>query len=137
MSIALLIGGVIATPIGALTTRTSPSRTLGGIIGVIVMALGASSSYVRSEALVLGLVFVVLVFIIYHFRMVGYLRLRIAMGGINVGIGTFILLWIYLKQTGAVPFYLPSPLAEFFFWGLISVGAVFIVAGILVVSINF
>lgn len=136
VTLALLIGGAIATPIGALTTRSSPSRKLGVVIGVIVVSLGASSAYVRSEALVLGLVSVALVLIIYHFKMVGHLRLRVAMGGVNLGIGAFIISLIYLNQTGGVPFYVPPPLAGLFFWGLISVGTIFIMAGILGVSIK-
>ena len=50
--------------------------------------------------------------------MVGYLRLRVAMGGVNLGIGASIFLLVYLNQTGAVPFYVP-PLPGLFFWGLI------------------
>ncbi len=134
--LALLIGGAIATPIGALTTKSSPSRKLGAVIAVIVMSLGASSAYVRSEALVLGLVSVALVLIIYHFKMVGYLRLRVAMGGVNLGIGAFIISLVHLNQTGAMPFYVPPPLAGLFFWGLVSVGAIFIMAGILDVSVK-
>jgi len=132
----LLVGGAVATPIGALTTKKSPSRKLGAIIGVLVMSLGASSAYVRSEALVLGLVSVVLVLITYHFKMVGYLRLRVAMGGVNLGIGAFIISLVCLNHTGVLPFYVPAPLAELFFWGLISVGAIFITAGILGVSVR-
>ena len=136
VTLVLLIGGAIATPIGALTTKSSPSRKLGAVIGVIVMSLGVSSAYVRSEALVLGIVSVASVLIIYHFKMMGYLRLRVAMGGVNLGIGAFIISLVYLNQTGAVPFFVPPPLAGLFFWGLISVGAIFIMAGILGVSVR-
>jgi len=136
VTFALLIGGAIATPFGALTTKSSPSKKLGIAIGIIVMSLGASSAYVRSEALVLGLVSVALVLIIYHFKMVGHLRLRVAIGGINLGIGAFIISLIYLNQTGGLPFYMPPQLATLFFWGLISVSAIFFMAGILGVSVR-
>lgn len=136
VALPLLIGGAIATPIGALTTKRSPSRKLGAVIGTIVMSLGASSACVRSEALVLGFVSIALVLIIYHFKMVGYLRLRVALGGVNLGIGAFMISLIYLNQTGAVPFYVPQPLMGLFFWSLISVGAIFIMAGILGVSVR-
>ncbi len=134
VTLALLIGGAIATPIGALTTKSSPSRKLGAVIGVIVMSLGASSAYVRSEAIVLGLVSIALVLIIYHFKMVGHLRLRVAMGGINLGLGAFMIWLVYLNQRGTALFYMPPSLAEVFSWGLISVGAIFIMAGILGIS---
>jgi len=136
VTLPLLIGGAVATPIGALTTRSSPSRKLGAAIGVVVMSLGASSAYVRSEALVLGLVSVALVLIIYHFKMVGYPRLRVAMGGVNLGIGAFIIWLVYLNRTGAAFFYVPPQLAQLFFWGLISVGAIFFTAGILGISVR-
>ncbi len=134
VTLALLIGGTIATPIGALTTKSSPSRKLGAVIGVVVMSLGASSAYVRSEAVVLGLVSIALVLIIYHFKMVGYLRLRVAIGGINLGLGALMIWLVYLNQRGTALFYMPPSLAEVFFWGLISVGAIFIMAGILGIS---
>jgi len=132
--LALLVGGLIATPIGALTTKRSPSKKLGGVIAVIVISLGASSAYVRSEALVLGLVSAALVLITYHFKMVGYGRIQIAMGGINLGIGAFIISLAYLYQTNAVLFNVPTLFEGVLFWGLIFVGGIFILAGILDVS---
>lgn len=132
--VALLIGGAIATPIGALTTKSAPSRKLGAFIAVVVISLGVSSAYVRSEALVLGVVSAALVLIIYHFRMVGYVRLRVAMGGINSGLGIFVIALALLSREGLVPVYVPPPLEVLFFWGLVVVGAIFVAAGILGVS---
>ncbi len=132
--LTLLIGGAIATPLGALTTKSSPSRKLGAVIAVIVISLGLSSAYVRSEAIALGLVSVASILILYHFKMVGYLRLRVAIGGINLGIGAFIILLVYLGQRGSVPFHVPSTLAGLFLWGMTFIAAVFIAAGILGVS---
>jgi uncharacterized membrane protein YfcA len=134
--LTLLIGGAIATPIGALTTKRSPSKKLGTVIAVIVMFLGVSSAIVRSEALVLGLVAVASVLITYHFKMVGNLRLRVAIGGINLGIGAFMISLVYLNQTGSAPFHVPPPLTGIFFWGLTFIGAIFIAAGILGVSVK-
>ena len=68
ITLALLIGGAIATPIGALTTKSSPSKKLGAVIGIIVIFLGVASAYVRFEALILGVVSIALVLIIYHFK---------------------------------------------------------------------
>lgn len=136
ITLALLIGGAIATPIGALTTKSSPSKKLGAVIGIIVIFLGVASAYVRFEALILGVVSITLVLIIYHFKMVGYLRLRVAMGGINLGIGVLLFSLVYLNQIGIDPFFIHPPLAGVFFWGLILVGAIFITAGILGVSVK-
>lgn len=134
--LTLIIGGAIATPIGALTTKGSPSRKLGAFIAIIVVFLGASSAYLRNEALVLGLVSMAVVFIIYHLKMVGYMRLRVAMGGVNLGIGIFTFSLVYLNQVGAAPFHVPLVLATPFFWGLICVGIIFIAAGILNVTVG-
>ncbi len=132
--VALLIGGAFAAPIGALTTKSAPSRKLGVFIAVVVISLGVFSAYVRSEALVLGVVSAALVLIIYHLRMVGYVRLRVAMGGINSGLGIFVIALAWLSSEGLVPVSVPPPLGVVFFWGLVLVGAIFVAAGILGVS---
>jgi uncharacterized membrane protein YfcA len=132
--LTLLVGGLIATPIGALTTKRSPSKKLGGVIAVIVILLGASSAYVRSEALVLGLVSAALILITYHFKMVGHRRIRIGMGGINLGIGAFIISLVFLYQTNAVLFNVATQFEGILFWYFIFIGGISIVAGILDVS---
>jgi uncharacterized membrane protein YfcA len=114
--LVLLAGGLIATPIGALTTKRSPSKKLGGVIAVIVIFLGVSSAYVRSEALVLGIVS------------------AIAMGGINLGIGALIISLIYLYQTNAMLFNVATPFEGVLFWYLIFIGGISILAGILDVT---
>jgi uncharacterized membrane protein YfcA len=129
--LALLLGGLIATPIGALTTKKSPSKKLGAVIAVLVILLGASSAIVRSEALVLGFVSAALILITYHFKMVGHRRIQIGMGGINLGIGACTFLFAYLYQTNVVLFNLATLFEGVIFWYLIFVGGIFVVAGIL------
>lgn len=136
LTLALLIGGIISTPIGALATKRTPSRRLGAIIGVIVIALGASSAYVQSETFVLGVVLIALILIIYHFKMVGYIRLRLALGGINLGIGFFLISLIYLNQTGFIPLSISPSLSSLFFYGIISISVIFVIAGILSLSVR-
>ena len=134
--IALIVGGLIATPIGALTTKRSPSKKLGAIVAIIVILLGVSSAIVRSEALVMGLVSAVLILITYHFKMVGHRRIRIGMGGINLGIGAIIICFAYLFQANAVLFNIITIFKDAFFWYLIFSGIIFIIAGILDFSVN-
>jgi len=136
LTLALLIGGIISTPIGALATKRTPSKRLGAFIGVIVIALGASSAYVQSETFVLGVVLIALILIIYHFKMIGYIRLRFALGGINLGIGAFLISLIYLNQIGSIPLNVPLSLSSLFFYGIISISAIFIIAGILSLSVE-
>jgi uncharacterized membrane protein YfcA len=129
--IALIVGGLIATPIGALTTKRSPSKKLGAIIAVVVILLGVSSAVVRSEALVLGFVSAALILITYHFKMVGHRRIRIGMGGANLGLGALILWFAYLYQTNAWLLNVVILFEDILFWYLIFAGIVFIIAGIL------
>lgn len=129
--LALLVGGLIATPLGALTAKKSPSKKLGAIIAVIVILLGASSACVRSEALVLGFVSAALILIIYHFKMLGHKRIRIGMGGINFGIGVFLALLTYLYQTNGSPFNTATLFDEILLFCFIFMTGVFIAAGIL------
>lgn len=129
--VPLLVGGLIATPIGALTTKRSPSKKLGAAISVVVIFLGISSAYVRSEALVLGFVSASLILIIYHLKMIGYKRIQIGIGGINFGVGVILLVLAYLFHTNTIPFIVAPFLEGILFWYLIVVGLVFIIAGIL------
>jgi len=134
---ALLMGGIISTPIGVLTTKRSPSKKLGVAIAVLVIFLGASSAYVRSEALALGFVSAALVLIIYHFKMLGHRRIQIGVGGINLGIGVCTFLFAYLFQTNAVLFNLTALFEGVIFWYLIFIGGIFVVAGILDVFADY
>ncbi len=64
---------------------------------------------------------------IYHLRMIGRYRLRVAVGGINLGIGIFVAMLICLVEAGFVSLVL-SPM---FFYGLILICAVSLLAGVL------
>jgi uncharacterized membrane protein YfcA len=132
----LLVGGLIATPIGALTTKRSPSKKLGAAISIVVIFLGISSAYINSEALVLGFVSAALILITYHLKMVGHRRIQIGLGGINFGIGSILLVFAYFFQTGMIQFYIAPVFEGFLFWYLLLVAVIFILAGILDFSVN-
>jgi hypothetical protein len=102
----------------------------------MVISLGISSAFVRFEALMLGLVSAALVLITYHFKMVGFGRIQVAMGGINLGIGAFVISLAFLYQTNVLLFSVATLFEGVLFWGLLFVGGVFILAGILDVSIE-
>jgi uncharacterized membrane protein YfcA len=126
----LLIGGIVATPIGILTTRNTSSRKLGATVGLTVLFLGALSAIRSNGMFVSGFVLIVLILIAYHLVMIGILRLRVAVGGANIGVGCFMLLVSQLIRSGFIKFDLPS----FLLYGLVSGGVICILAGILNVT---
>jgi APA family basic amino acid/polyamine antiporter len=70
------------------------------IIGIAIAL--ALILFVESSAVTLVLEFIIMLLIVYHLKMMGYRRLRVAIGGINMGISGFIVLIVSLVQTGAV-----------------------------------
>ncbi|MFW6117660.1 MAG: sulfite exporter TauE/SafE family protein [Thermoproteota archaeon] len=127
----LLVGGLIATPVGILTTRKMSPRKLGTAIGSAVLVLGGLSASVRSEAFVTGFVLIALVMMTYHLLMVGYLRVRVAIGGANIGIGSFVLVVIHFIRTGIIPHHLPGVWGDLLIFGLAFGGVTHLLAGIL------
>jgi len=86
------------------------------------------------SALMLGFSLVILALMTYHLRMVGYRSLRVAMGGMNLGVGGFIVLLFYLIMTDSVPFVISLPWGLVLIWVLIFVCVISILAGILNVT---
>ena len=80
-----------------------------------------------ASALMWGLGLVALVLTTYHLRMVGRYRLRVALGGVSLGIGVFAALLAYLIGIGFEPLVVPRIPP----YVLIFVSAVSIMAGVL------
>jgi len=95
------------------------------ILGII-MSL-ALLVFIERSASLLMFEFIVLALLVYYLRMAGYNRLRVAVGGINLGFVGFIALFLYLTETELVPLVI-SPLI---LYALIFVLLVFTLAGIL------
>ena len=70
------------------------------IVGIIIAL--ALIVFVESSAVTLVLEFIMISLIIYHLKMMGYHRLRVAVGGINLGVSAFIALILYLVHTGTL-----------------------------------
>jgi amino acid transporter len=79
------------------------------------------------SALTSGLVLIALALLTYYVRMVGRYRLRVAVGGVSLGMGVFTALLIWLIKTGFVPITL-SPISLYV---LIFTSIISILAGIL------
>jgi APA family basic amino acid/polyamine antiporter len=110
----------------------APLYPLTPIIGIIMSALLLTFPMILARdvnamsALMADVGLVGFVLFTYYLAMVGYRRLRIAVGGACLGIGFFTALWIFLGAEAATPLFLSIPP-----YVLVVVSAIFIIAGIL------
>ena len=109
----------------------TPIYPLTPILGVVISCLLLltpifSGDIYAIDALVIGNGLIVLLLLTYQLMMLGFRRLRIAMGGISVSVGISFLLMATLTDAFA---YLP-------FLIIVLVSAVFIVAGVLNFIVN-
>lgn len=97
------------------------------VLGVVVAL--TLLIFVENPAIVLGFLFILITIVVYNLRMVGYHRLRLAIGGINFGISGLIALLVYLSkaQIMRLPFLLENEIILYVFT---IVGIVFFAAGI-------
>jgi amino acid transporter len=106
-----------------------PLTPIAGIVlSLLLLGFPMILRDVNAEsALISGLGLVALVLATYYLRMVGRYRLRVAMGGVSLGIGVLLALLAYLSETSfellIIPRF-PQPV-------LVFVSAVSILAGIL------
>lgn len=92
-------------------------------------------AFIELSVLILGLELSIIALLVYYIRMVGFNRLRIALGGMSLGLGGIVSLLAYLLQTGQIKLAgLPSEMVTAAFYFLIFVGVVQILAGILNVT---
>jgi len=111
-------------------TPLYPFTPIAGIIISFTLLL-----FIDPWVMVLGVEATILAYLAYHLRMVGYHRIRIAIGGINLGIGCLAALLSYLMKTGiALLSGIPSYLSEMLIYILILISAVYLLAGILGVT---
>ena len=100
------------------------------VIGILVSIL--LLFFIEQSALSLGLAFILLGLVTYHLRMVGYNRIRIAFGGMSLGVGGFMALFVYLLRIGyPLPISIPSHQSTIIFYVLVFICAINILAGIL------
>ena len=74
-----------------------PYTPIFGIVFAFMLMM-----FVESSAAVLVLEFILISLMIYHLKMMGYQRLRFAVGGINIGISGFIILILFLSGAGVL-----------------------------------
>jgi len=103
-----------------------------------ILGIGSSLlllAFIDVRVLTLGAELSILALLAYYVIMMGYSRIRIAFGGINLGIGGLGMLLAYLIKSNLIS--LPGILAQWtnmLFYGLILVSVVYILAGVLNVT---
>jgi amino acid transporter len=91
--------------------------------------------FIEPSVLVLGLELVVVAMLVYYIRMVGYQRLRIAFGGISLGLGGLLAFAAYLVGSNSIVLHgVSAVLSTLVFWGLISMSIIQVLAGILSIT---
>jgi amino acid transporter len=102
-----------------------PYTPIAGITLSLILLL-----FIDPSAFSLGLGFIGLGLLAYYLRMVGYHRIRIAFGGMGLGIGCFTTLLSYLVGADfSIPVILPPQLRIIVFYVLVIVSAASILAG--------
>lgn len=108
-------------------TPLYPLTPIAGIAASIFLIF-----FIEPSVLILGFELVVVALLIYYIRMVGYHRIRIAFGGISLGLGAFVCFTAYLLGTNIIVLHGASQeLSTLVFSVLLAVGAIQILAGIL------
>jgi len=89
-------------------------------------------AFIEPTVLILGLELSIIALLVYYIKMVGHTRLRIAFGGMSLGLGAFTSYLAYLIGTSQIKLNGISPEATTaVFYALIFVSLIQILAGIL------
>ena len=104
-----------------------PITPIAGLVTCALLVL-----FIEPSVLVLGLELGVVALLVYYIRMIGYNRIRIAFGGISLGLGGFVTFIAYMLGTKVIVLQGVSPVvSSLIFYVLVIVGIIQISAGIL------
>ena len=104
-----------------------PLTPIAGIAASIFLAL-----FIEPSVLILGLELGIVALLVYYIRMVGHHRIRIAFGGVSLGLGAFVALVAYLLGAGAIVLQgVSQEVAALVFYVLLFVGVIQVLAGVL------
>jgi APA family basic amino acid/polyamine antiporter len=107
-----------------------PLTPLAGIVTAAFLLI-----FIEPDVLILGLELGVIALLVYYIRMVGYSRIRIAFGGISMGLGFFTAVLAYLLGNNVIVLQGASPLLKsIVIWILILAAAIQFAAGLLNVT---
>jgi APA family basic amino acid/polyamine antiporter len=104
-----------------------PLTPIAGIAASIFLAL-----FIEPSVLILGVELIIVALLVYYIRMVGHHRMRIAFGGISLGLGAFVAFAAYLLGTNSLVLQGVSPeVTTLIFYVMLFVSIIQILAGVL------
>jgi amino acid transporter len=106
-----------------------PFYPLTPILGIITSLF--LLFFLEPGTLLIGIGLFVFGLIAYYIRMVGYYRIHLAMGGMNLGISAFSILLVCLLMSNSLPMFLPQDVTPMFISGIVLIGIVNLIAGLL------
>lgn len=107
-------------------TPLYPLTPIAGIVASVFLAL-----FIEPSVLILGFELIIVALLVYYIKMVGHHRIRIAFGGVSLGLGAFIAFVAYLVGTNAVLQGVPQETVTIVFGFLLFVSVIQILAGAL------
>jgi len=88
--------------------------------------------FIEPPVIVLGLELGIVALLVYYIRMMGYHRIRIALGGVSLGLGVFTAFATYLLGTNSIVLHDVAPsVSTLIFWFLLFVSIVEVLGGLL------
>jgi APA family basic amino acid/polyamine antiporter len=103
-----------------------PLTPIAGIAASIFLAL-----FIDPSVLILGFELIVVALLVYYIKMVGHRRIRIAFGGVSLGLGAFVAFVAYLVGTNVLLQGVPQETVTIVFGFLLFVSVIQILAGVL------
>ncbi len=107
-------------------TPLYPLTPIAGIAASVFLAL-----FIDPSVLILGFELIIVALLVYYIKMVGHHRIRIAFGGVSLGLGAFVAFVAYLVGTNAVLQGVPQETVTIVFGFLLFISVIQILAGVL------
>jgi APA family basic amino acid/polyamine antiporter len=109
-----------------------PLTPIAGIAASVFLAL-----FIEPSVLILGVELIIVALLVYYIRMVGHHRMRIAFGGISLGLGAFVAFVAYLLGTNSLVLQgVSSEVTTLVFCVLLFVSIIQVVAGVLNMTVS-
>jgi len=103
-----------------------PLTPLAGIAASIFLSL-----FIDPSVLILGFELIIVALLVYYIKMVGHHRIRIAFGGVSLGLGALAAFVAYLVETNTLLQGVPAETVTIVFGFLTFVCVIQILAGVL------
>jgi len=107
-------------------TPLYPLTPIAGIAASVFLLL-----FIEPSVLILGFELGIVALLVYYIKMVGHHRIRIAFGGVSLGLGAFVAFIAYLVKTNALLHGVQREMVTIVFWFLLLISVIQILAGVL------